>query len=84
MFSQQKLVSNDIANNDEFGYSVSISNDGNYIIVVIQKIIVELYIFESMSIWSQQKIVPIIQTGAEFGYSVSTDNNGTRAIIGRP
>ena len=83
-----KLVPTDGAGGDYFGYSVSISSDGNTAIVGAyndDSSRGSVYIYNrSGSTWSQQaKLVPNDgATNDYFGYSVSISGDGTTAIVG--
>lgn len=88
-WSQQAiLIANDKANNDYFGYSVAISNDGNRAIIGASQDDSNkgaAYIFtRSGTTWSQEyKIVDA--NGASnfyFGCAVSMSGNGERVVIG--
>jgi hypothetical protein len=86
---QQKIISSDIAANDQFGTSVSISSDGTYAIVgSLEKdagYYGSAYIFtRSGSTWTQQqKITPSDAANSDyFGTTVSISSDGTYAIIG--
>ena len=88
---QAKLQSADIASNDNFGYSVSISNDGNTAIVgafseaTTATRAGSVYIFtRSGTTWTQQAKLQASDaaTNARFGWSVSISNDGNTAIAG--
>lgn len=88
-WSQQAiLIANDKANNDYFGYSVGISNDGNRAIIGASQDDSNkgaAYIFtRSGTTWSQEyKIVDA--NGASnfyFGCAVAMSGNGDRVVIG--
>ena len=86
---QQKIISSDIAANDWFGTSVSISSDGTYAIVGALETDAgyygSAYIFtRSGSTWTQQqKITPSDAANSDyFGFSVSISSDGTYAIVG--
>jgi len=88
---QQKLLSSDIQGSDYFGFSVSISGDGNTAIVGAY---LEdtgalnagaAYIFtRSGGVWSQQQKIQASDKQADdrFGYSVSISGDGNTAIVG--
>jgi len=89
---QQKLIASDAQNNDFFGYSVSISSDGNTAIVGA---INEdgtggnndgaAYVFtRSGSVWTQQQKLTAsdAEDNDQFGWSVAVSSNGTTAIVG--
>jgi hypothetical protein len=95
--TETKIQSSDIQASDEFGYSVAISNDGNYAIVGAWKEDAmgidagAAYIYvRSGSTWTQQaKIVANAATGANsagglFGHSVAIDIDGDTVIVGSP
>ena len=73
--------------NDEFGYSVSISTNGDYIVIsAISNIIVKnsyFKVFKYNNSWQQigQKITG---DNYNFGYSVSISDDGKRVGIGSP
>jgi hypothetical protein len=91
---RQKLTAGtDAANSDYFGYSVSISGDGNTVIVGAyydddngQGNSGSAYIFvRSDGTWTQQqKLTAGTDAGSsdQFGYSVSISGDGNTAIIG--
>ena len=88
---QSKLLASDGAASDQFGWSVSISSDGNTAIVGAYRDDDKgsnsgsAYIYtRSGSTWNQQaKLVPSDgATGDWFGYSVSISGDGNTAIVG--
>jgi hypothetical protein len=90
--TETKIQSSDIQASDEFGYSVAISNDGNYAIVGAWKEAAmgtdagAAYIFvRSGSTWTQQqKLVGADGASGLFGISVAIDLNGDTVIVGCP
>ena len=90
---QSKLTASDGIADDYFGYSVTISSDGNTAIVGAQQdddrgnSSGSAYIFtRSGSDWTQQgKITaPDGVTSDNFGFSVSISSDGNTAIVGSP
>ena len=89
---QAKIQSSDIQAADKFGYSVSISSDGNTVIVgawgegtLTGSGTGAAYIFvKTGSNWTQQAKIRSsdIETGDYFGGSVSISSDGNTAIIG--
>lgn len=88
---QAKLTASDAAADDNFGYSVDISNDGTYIIVGAKDEdgaagnTGSAYVFtRSGTSWSeQQKINGSGSTvNSYFGYSVSINSDGTYIAVG--
>jgi len=88
---QAKLQASDAEANDSFGWSVSISGDGDTAIVGAYEEDTtatdagSAYIFtRSGTSWSQQAKIQSSDASATdyFGYSVSISNNGDTAIIG--
>ncbi len=88
---QAKIQSSDIEANDFFGYSVSISSDGNTAIVgaygydTIGINSGAAYIFTRVgSTWSQQAKIEALDKGGRvwFGWSVSISGDGNIAIVG--
>ena len=88
---QQKIQASDAQQADYFGYSVSISGDGNTAIVGAYQEDTgatnagSAYIFtRSGSTWSQQQKIQSsdIQSGDNFGFSVSISGEGNTAIMG--
>jgi len=88
---QQKLTAGDAEANDNFGYSVSLSGDGNTAIVgaIYGDAAVNetgaAYIFvRSGVVWSQQQklIASDAQANDNFGNSVSLSSDGNTAIVG--
>ena len=84
---KQKLVANDGATNDNFGYSVSLSSDGNIALVGAynKSSTGAAYIFtRSGSTWTQQqKLIASDGGGSDFfGWSVSISSDGNTALVG--
>jgi hypothetical protein len=84
---QAKLVASDKAVNDAFGWSVSISSDGNTAIVgamADDTYTGSAYIFtRSGGSWGQQKITASDKVVYDyFGYNVSISGDGNTAIVG--
>ena len=88
---EAKIRASDAAQHDQFGYSVSISDDGNTAIVGAYKDdhvggdAGSAYVFtRSGTTWSQQaKLVASDAAASQyFGYSVSISDNGNTAIAG--
>ena len=88
---QQKIQASDKQANDYFGQSVSISGDGNTVIVGADREDTggtdagAAYIFtRSGSTWTEQQKIQSsdIETGDHFGYSVSISSDGSTAIVG--
>ena len=88
---QAELVASDAAGNDQFGFSVAISDDGNTAIVgaiygdspTVQ--CGTAYIFTRSGItWSQiAELYPTVAVGSDFfGWSVDISGDGLTAIIG--
>ena len=90
---QQKIQASDPETNDYFGYSVSLSGDGNTALIGA---IGEntggfdtgaAYVFtRSGGTWSQQQKIQASDAQAydSFGYSVSLSSDGNTALIGAP
>ena len=87
---QAKIQASDAQANDNFGYSVDISNDGDTVIVGAYREDTggtdagSAYIYtRSGSTWSQQAKIQASFGGSEdrFGYSVSIDSDGDTAIV---
>lgn len=89
---QQKLTANDGVTDDYFGWDVSISSNGDTVVIgainnaVDTDLVGSVYLFsKSGSTWSQQqKLVPNVPTTTWFGYSVSIGENDNRIIVGAP
>jgi hypothetical protein len=89
---QAKLTASDAGGGDNFGYSVSISSDGNYAIVGARGDGASLnigsaYVFtRSGSTWTQQQklIPPYAYADGNFGWDVAINSNGTKVVIGAP
>ena len=88
---QAKIQASDAEANDNFGYAVSISNDGNTAIVGAYRESTtasnagSVYIFtRSNTTWSQQAKIQASDAEATdyFGVSVSISNDGNTAIVG--
>jgi hypothetical protein len=89
---QTKLTAFDGVTGDEFGYSVSISSDGNTVIVGAHRDSDggadsgSVYVFSrSGSDWTQQAKLTASEDAAandHFGYSVSISSDGNTAIVG--
>jgi len=88
---QQKIQASDAEASDDFGWSVSISGDGNTAIVgarledTTATDAGSAYIFtRSGSTWSQQAKIQASDAEAsdDFGYSVSISSDGNTAIVG--
>jgi hypothetical protein len=88
---QQKIQASDKQGGDNFGRSVSISSDGNTVIVGAEGEDTgggdagAAYIFtRSGTTWTQQKKIQASdkQGGDGFGYSVAISGNGNTAIVG--
>jgi len=88
---QDKLQASDSEANDNFGFSVSISDDGSTALVgAINEDTTgsnagSAYIFtRSGTTWSQEAKIQASNAGSsdQFGYSVSLSNDGDTAIIG--
>ena len=81
---QDKIQPSDIQANDQFGYSVSISSDGNTALVGMDN---AAYIFtRSGTTWTElQKIQSSdIETYFRFGHAVSISSDGNTTIVGAP
>ena len=87
---QSILVPSDGTSGDAFGFSASLSNDGNTAIVgsrtksTVGYSFGAAYIYtRSGSIWAEQSILlpDDASSGAEFGWSVSLSNDGNTAIV---
>jgi hypothetical protein len=90
---QAKIVASDPNSNDKFGWSVSISNDNNYVIVGAVNDdeggdnAGAAYVFtRSGSTWTQQAklIASDSQANDWFGYSVAISGDTNHAIVGSP
>ncbi|MGO9691111.1 MAG: PKD domain-containing protein [Syntrophobacteraceae bacterium] len=87
---QQKLTASDGAANAYFGYSVSLSGDGNTALIGAEDATVgantgqgAAYVFvRSGGTWSQAQKFTDGGTDDEFGYSVSLSGDGNTALIG--
>jgi hypothetical protein len=89
---QAKFLANDKANDDNFGYSTSMSADGNTVIVgayrrndnsAVDSGTAYVFIHNGTT-WTQQAklLANDIATDDFFGYSVSVSANGNLALIG--
>ena len=89
---QAKIQASDAEASDSFGKSVSISSDGNTVLVGAQGEDTNAtdagaaYVFtRSGSTWSQtQKVQASDPSAANFGLSVSISSGGTTALVGAP
>jgi hypothetical protein len=90
---QAKLTASDAASNDYFGYSVSISDDGNTAVVgasqegTTASLAGSAYIFtRSGSTWSQQAKIQASDAayGDNFGWAISISGDGNNLLIGAP
>ena len=90
---QQKFTASDAQADDYFGYSVSLSSDGNTAIVGAYYEDTgggnagAAYVFvRSGGVWSQQQKLTASDAEASdyFGYSVSLSGDGNTAIVGAP
>jgi hypothetical protein len=88
---QQKIQASDAQAYDYFGYSVSLSSDGNTALIGARYEDTgatdagAAYIFiRSGGTWTQQQKIQAsdAETGDQFGYSVSLSGNGNTALIG--
>jgi hypothetical protein len=83
----QKIKSSDIATGDSFGYSIDLSNDGNYLAVgAPDKSTGAVYIFSKSgnTFTQQQKLTSnSAPVGARFGQSVSLNKFGNICVIGQ-
>jgi hypothetical protein len=89
---QEKLEASDQDQSDQFGYSVSISGDGNTAIVGAYaegtggSFAGAAYIFtrSELGVWSEQQKIQASdkQQGDQFGRSVSISGDGNTAIVG--
>ena len=94
---QAKLTASDAQTQDEFGYSISISGDGSYVIVGARaedggvgdplSNAGAAYIFvRSGSTWTQQAklVAPSPASNTNFGRAVDINSDGTYVMIGTP
>lgn len=92
---QARLVPNYIRAGDQFGYSVSISNDGNTVVVgepygdesTTKTETGKVFIFTRiLTGWSQKAVLsdPLLFTGAMFGQSVAMSGDGETCAVGCP
>lgn len=91
---QQKLLGIDPSVNENFGYAVALSNDGNTALVGAPTKddggttdSGAAYVFtRSGSVWSQQaKLQASDRAGSDnFGWSVALSSDGNRAVVGAP
>ena len=85
---QQEIKASDAAPGDYFGYSVSISSDGNTVIVgapIDNSTAGSAYIFtRSGGTWTQQQKITASDAAADdyFGWSVSISSDGNTVIVG--
>jgi hypothetical protein len=84
---QAKIQASDKATNDLFGYSVSISGDGNTAIAgaLFEEYGGSAYIFtRSGTTWTQQAKIQASDKQASdfFGHSVAISSNGNTALVG--
>ena len=85
---KQKLVASDAASDDNFGYSVSLSSDGNIVMIGAygsSYIAGAVYVFtRSGSTWTQQQKLTASDGASQnyFGYSVSLSSDGSTVLIG--
>ena len=84
---QQKIEASDRGVNDYFGYSVSLSSDGNKALIGanLKDDTGAAYVFtRSGGTWSQQHKLQASYPSADdgFGYSVSLSGDGNRVLIG--
>jgi len=88
---QQKILASDAQASDNFGWSVSISSDGNTAIVGSYgedtggSLAGSAYMYtRSGGVWTQQQKIQAsdVQGGDRFGYTVSMSSDGNTAIIG--
>ena len=88
---QQKIQASDIQAGDYFGYSVSLSSDGNTALIgayredTVDTDAGAVYVFTlSGGTWTQQQKIQAsdAQASDNFGYSVSLSSDGNTAIIG--
>src|SRR5210317_2340349 len=88
---QAKLTASDAQTSDQFGQGVTISSDGNYIIVGAYgedtggSSAGAAYVFtRSGSTWTQQAIITAsdAQANDNFGYSVSINSDGSYVVVG--
>jgi hypothetical protein len=90
----QKLLASDAATNDQFGWSVSISSDGNTALIGAYTESTSpnsqqgaAYVFiKSGSTWTEQAklLASDAATSDQFAYTVSISSDGNTAIIGAP
>ncbi|MCU0658545.1 MAG: hypothetical protein MUF64_25795, partial [Polyangiaceae bacterium] len=90
---QQKILASDKANNDNFGWSVALSSDGNTALIGAAR---EddgpsnsgaAYVFtRTASVWTQQQKILAADkaSGDVFGNSVALSSDGNTALIGAP
>ncbi len=86
-WSQEKLTAADGAANDYFGWSLSLSADGDTALIGslgIDKLRGAAYVFvNSGGTWDQQKLIASDgATDDEFGYSVSLSGDGSTSLVG--
>jgi hypothetical protein len=87
---EQRIVANDGENGDKFGISVSITGDGNTVLIGangVNRSKGAVYEFtREEEKWIQQEKFEFqeIKEGEEFGTSTAISNDGTTALIGAP
>jgi len=87
---EQRIVANDGKNRDKFGTSVSITGDGNTVLIGangVNRSKGAVYEFtREENRWVQQEKFEFqeIKRGEEFGTSTAISNDGTTALIGAP
>jgi hypothetical protein len=88
---QQKLVASDAASSENFGYSISISSDGNTALITSYRETTNsiqagaVYVFTlSGGVWTQQQklLNSDRESGDFFGISISISSSGNTALIG--
>jgi phage gpG-like protein len=85
---QQKLLASDAATDDQFGFSVALSSDGNTAIVGAQEkntFTGAAYVFtRTGSTWTEQQklLASDAASGDQFGISVALSSDGNTAIVG--
>ena len=88
---QQQLTASDYSSGDQFGWSVSLSSDGNTAIIGANSNDVTItdqgaaYVFtRSAGVWTEQQrlVASDAAVSDQFGYSVALSQDGNTAIIG--
>ena len=88
---QQKIIASDAQGGDYFGYSVSLSSDGNTALIgawredTVNSDAGAAYVFtRSIGTWTQQQKIQASDAQASdyFGYSVSLSSDGNTALVG--